>query len=95
MQQGEAGSRQQKLPANVEARLEEVQSQLNNVKSVVPRGSSEGAAVFLYGAFCALWAQNTGRNLWLGFFAGIIFSFITVLVLLAKNSDDRRARASQ
>jgi hypothetical protein len=49
-----------------------------------------GVALFLFGAFCALWAQNTNRNPWLWFFLGLFFNIITVLVLLAKNSGDRR-----
>jgi len=48
--------------------------------------------LFLFGAFCALWAQNTNRNAWLWFFFGLIFSVITVLVLLAKNSGDLKRR---
>ncbi len=48
--------------------------------------------LFLFGAFCALWAQNTNRNAWLWFFIGLIFSVITVLVLLAKNSGDLKRR---
>jgi hypothetical protein len=79
---------------SVERRLDELQSQVNSLKTVIPRGTSEGGALFLYGAFCALWAQTTGRNPWLWFFVGFIFSFVTVLFLLAKNSDDRRARGS-
>jgi hypothetical protein len=47
-------------------------------------------AVFLFGAFCALWAQNTNRNPWLWFFLGLFFNIITVLFLLHKNSVDRR-----
>ena len=43
---------------------------------------------FLFGAFCALWAQNTRRNPWLWFFLGLFFSVIAVIVLLVKNSDD-------
>ena len=85
---------QEQAPVSVEARLDELQSQINSLKTVIPRGSSEGAALFLCGAFFTLWAQNTGRNPWLWFFAGIIFSFVTILVLLAKNSDDRRALRS-
>lgn len=46
--------------------------------------------ILLYGAFCALWAQNTGRNAWLWFFLGILFSVISLAVLLAKNGEDRR-----
>lgn len=39
----------------------------------------------LFGSFCALWAQNTGRSPWLWFFMGLFLHVITVLVLLAKN----------
>jgi hypothetical protein len=49
-----------------------------------------GAVAFLFGAFCALRAQNTHRNPCLWFFLGVLFSVITVLVLLAKNADDLR-----
>ena len=48
----------------------------------------------LFGAFCALWAQNTGRNAWLWFFLGLFFSVITVIVLLAKNANDRKLEAT-
>jgi hypothetical protein len=85
---------QDQVPVSVERRLDELQSQINSLKTVIPRGTPEGGVLVLYGAFCALWAQNTGRNPWLWFFAGLIFSFVTVLVLLSKNSDDRRARGS-
>lgn len=51
-------------------------------------GYDDGGAVFLFGAFCALWAQNTRRNPWLWFFMGLFFNVITVIVLLVKNSDD-------
>ncbi len=53
-----------------------------------------GAVVFLFGAFCALWAQNTGRNPWLWFVLGIFFSVVAVLFLLRKNADDARESAS-
>jgi hypothetical protein len=46
---------------------------------------------FLFGAFCALWAQNTGRSAWSWFLLGALFHIITVAVLLAKNSRDQRA----
>ena len=39
----------------------------------------------LFGAFCALWAQNTKRNAVLWFFVGMIFNIIAVFVLLYKN----------
>ena len=40
---------------------------------------------FLFGIFCAYWAQTTGRNPWLWFFLGFFFAPITGLVLLSKN----------
>ena len=41
---------------------------------------------FLFGIFCAHWAQNTQRNAWLWFFTGWFFAPVTGLVLLFKNS---------
>ena len=40
---------------------------------------------FLFGVFCAHWAQNTERNPWLWFFLGFFFAPITGLVLLGEN----------
>jgi len=50
------------------------------------------AGLFLFGAFCSLWAQNTGRNAWLWFFLGFLFSVITIFFLLTKNANDLQAR---
>ncbi|HZH42523.1 MAG TPA: hypothetical protein VEY50_00325 [Lysobacter sp.] len=44
-----------------------------------------GFGSFLFGIFCAYWAQTTGRNAWLWFFCGFLFSPIAGLVLLWKN----------
>ena len=48
--------------------------------------SFDGAVLFLFGAFCSLWAQRSGRNAWLWFFLGFFFNIVTVVVLLYKNS---------
>jgi len=56
--------------------------------------TAAGGAAFLCGAFCALWAQNTKRNAWLWFFLGLIGSAITILVLLAKNSNDIQRKSN-
>jgi hypothetical protein len=47
---------------------------------------------FVAAVVSALWAQNTGRNAWLWFFLGLLFSVITLLVLLYKNAHDVRTR---
>ncbi len=49
-----------------------------------------GAVTFLFGAFCALWAQNTGRSAWAWFFLGVFFMPVTVIVLLVKNARESR-----
>ena len=58
--------------------------------SSLPEGISVSSVAFLFGSFCALWAQNTKRNPWFWFFAGLIFTVIATLVLLYKNSEDRQ-----
>ncbi len=69
-----------------------LQSRVASIPTSVQSHGSDGASLFLFGAFCALWAQNTNRNAWLWFFLGMILSVITVLVLLAKNSEDLKRR---
>ena len=55
--------------------------------------SSDGAVLFLYGVFCALsGARTPAGGAWLWFFMGVLFSVITVIVLLYKNAEDRKRR---
>ena len=56
--------------------------------------ASVGFVTFLFGVFCAYWAQTSNRNAWLWFFVGLFFAPITGLVLLYKNSQDRQPRAA-
>ena len=77
---------------DLDSRLDRVESGVSDTKSKLEENASGGAALFLFGAFCALWAQNTGRSAWAWFFFGIFFSVITVVVLLAKNSREMKTR---
>jgi len=52
--------------------------------------TSAGTVFFLFGIFCAYWAQTTNWNAWLWFFLGWFFAPITGIVLLYKNARDRR-----
>jgi hypothetical protein len=61
-----------------------VESKTSRTKDYLP------FILIIFGAFSALWAQNTGRNPWLWFFLGYLFNIITVLVILAKNPQSRR-----
>lgn len=82
---------------DVKRRLDQLAARVNQLESrpqtntIIHQNESQGAVLFLFGVFCALWAQNTDRNPWLWFFLGMLFSIVTVLVLLAKNSEDRKA----
>ena len=75
----------------IETQLDQSDSQLTRLEKAVSElegNAAGGAVLFLFGIFCALWAQNTGRNPWLWFFLGLLLSIITVLFLLEKNSTD-------
>ena len=78
--------------AEIESRVAGLQRQVASIPTSIQSHGSDGGVLFLFGAFCALWAQNTNRNAWLWFFLGLIFSVITVLVLLWKNSEDLEQR---
>ena len=79
------------LPAQLLAQSE-LEQRVSRLEREVTSEGGAGVAVFVCAAFCALWAQNTKRNPWLWFFLGLLFSVVTVLVLLRKNADDRDAR---
>jgi hypothetical protein len=70
-----------------------LESRVSRLESKISDHATKGATVMLFGAFCALWAQNTRRNAWLWFFMGTFFTIVTVLVLLYKNSEDRQKAA--
>jgi hypothetical protein len=70
-------------------RVDQLTARVSQLESRLDRGSV-AAVAFLFGAFCALWAQNTKRSAWTWFFLGVFFNVIAVLVLLVKNSDDLR-----
>ena len=56
--------------------------------------ASVGLVFYLFGIFCAYWAQTTDRSAWRWFFVGWFFAPITGVVLLRKNARDRQARWS-
>lgn len=90
--QAQSASAQEDLRKRIDQlseRIDQLESKQRQPITEIHRDAG-GVVVFLFGAFCALWAQNTNRNPWLWFFLGLLFNVITVLVLLAKNADDRR-----
>jgi hypothetical protein len=75
-------------------RVTQLEGRVSTLEQKITSLGDQGLVLFLFGAFCALWAQNTGRSSWLWFFLGLFFSVITVLVLLSKNAQDRRDGSS-
>lgn len=85
---------QQNLPAGyvqtTDQKIASLQEEVRRLKSSNDAAAAGGMVSFLFGAFCALWAQNSKRSAWLWFFLGLLFSVIAVIVLLVKNAGDRR-----
>lgn len=77
----------------LEKEVEMLRSEVSDLKSEIRDSVGGGIVLFLFAGFCALWAQNSGRNPWLWFFLGAFFNIVTVIVLLNKNSNDRKASA--
>jgi hypothetical protein len=73
-------------------RLSAVEERLKKLESNIQDKSGFFGVAILYAVFCAMWAQNSGRNAWLWFFLGLFFNVITVFVLLYKNSADNKRR---
>lgn len=69
----------------LDARISNIQSQVNDDNN----RASYGLVSFLFGAFCALWAQNTRRNALGWFIGGALLNVIAVLILLWHNRNDQ------
>lgn len=54
--------------------------------------ASTSLVFYLFGLFCAYWAQQSGRGPWLWFLLGSFFAPITGILLVMKNADDLRDR---
>ena len=73
-------------------RISQLEQRLDGLDHKVNADGDAIVVLFLFGAFCALWAQNTGRSAWLWFFLGMFFNVITIFFLLTKNSNDNFER---
>jgi hypothetical protein len=83
--QGDDSTRNNEL----DRRVGQLEWQVDQLEREIDDATGLSIALFLFGVFCALWAQNTGRNAWLWFFLGLFLSVITVIVLLIKNANDK------
>lgn len=74
---------------NAQEHFDQITRRIDGLETRIQR-TGTAVILFLFAAFCALWAQNTNRNAVLWFILGWFFHVIAVVILLAKNSDDRR-----
>ncbi len=74
---------------DADERLDQITKRIDGLESRIQR-TGTAIILFLFAAFCALWAQNTNRSAVLWFILGWFFHVIAVVVLLAKNSNDLR-----
>lgn len=63
-----------------------IEERVQDLEHQVDRLATTGLVLFLFGVFCALWAQETGRSAWGWFFLGLFFGPLTAIVLLVKNA---------
>ena len=66
-----------------------LQSMAANPGDPMPLHPEQALAVVFCAAFCALWAENTGRNPWLWFALGLLFSVLALVAVLYTNSRDK------
>jgi uncharacterized BrkB/YihY/UPF0761 family membrane protein len=59
--------------------LDRLEDRVSSLEKKTGGYASEGFVLFLFAAFCALWAQNTGRNPWVWFILGGVLSVIAVI----------------
>jgi hypothetical protein len=74
---------------SLDSRVSRLEYRVIELDRQVQDAAGAGIVLVLFGAFCALWAQNTKRNAWLWFFVGLLFNVIAVFVVLFKNAYDR------
>jgi len=44
------------------------------------------------GLYCGLWARNSGRDFWLWFTAGLVFSIFALIAVLDAHEKDQKAK---
>ncbi len=84
----------QRLETKISKLEGEIRSLKSDTRSLKNQVDDVGVILVFFAFFCALWAQNTGRNPWLWFFLGLFFHIITGFVLLYKNSSDKKDNTS-
>lgn len=72
-----------------EIEAQTLEKRVQDLERQVDRLATSGLVLFLFGVFCALWAQETNRGAWGWFFFGLFLGPIAAVVLLQKNAKEK------
>jgi hypothetical protein len=95
MAQARPGMAQDERLQKIEQRLNALEERVANangssdfIKAYVPAAFG----VLGVGLFCGLWARNSGRDFWLWFVAGLVFTVFALIAVLDAHERDKKAR---
>lgn len=78
-----------------ETEAQTIEERVQGLERQVDRLATTGLVLFLFGTFCAYWAQEKDRGAWGWFFFGLFLGPIAAVVLLSKNAQDRKKAEPQ
>jgi hypothetical protein len=80
-----------------ESRLDQLEKRVQHLEQRNSFGSAmetyalSGFSLLGLATFCGLWARSTGRDPWLWFVAGLVFSLFALIAVWAKHEGDKKA----
>jgi hypothetical protein len=93
---------QARLVLAQDERLQKIEQRLNALEDRVASANKSFDFSMAYlpvafpilgiGLFCGLWARNSGRDFWLWFVAGLVFTIFTLIAILDAHEKDKKAK---
>ena len=85
-----------------EDRLKKIENQLSALEQRISSTSGTfefiqtylpaALAILGIGLFCGLWARNSGRDFWLWFVAGLVFTIFALIAVANAHEEDKKAK---
>ena len=94
MAQARPGVAQDERLQKIEQRLNAVEERVANANNSIGfiKAIPAALAVLGLGLFCGLWARNSGRDFWLWFVAGVVFSLFALIAVGSAHDEDQKAK---
>jgi hypothetical protein len=93
---------QARLVLAQDERLQKIEQRLNVLEDRVASGNKWFDLIESYipvafpilgiGLFCGFWARNSGRDFWLWFAAGLVFTIFTLIAVLDAYEKDKKSK---